>query len=621
MKSPIHRLKAWLVLLSWLSSLLIVFAPQAMAAAADFTYATVVTYHVNNDDSTDITESYTVTNNTARQYLAGIKLITPTNTVSDLVAKYADGTTIPTTTTKQSSKQGELSYTYQEIGLSFPRQSYGSGRTWDFSVSYKATGLVDTKGSSHTIYVPSIEAGNSGDTYTATLDVPAAFGNPHFAGAQAASAGVTDGRQYYNFGKADLVAHSLALAFGDSTIYHVNFNFPLDNDSPFAKTMTVALPPDLNNQKSYINSLDPAPRDTRLDEDGNVLADYRVKPHQHLIVKTDVSGLVNYLEYDLGASGKKSDIPSSLVAAYTSSTQYWQAGGEVAAQAKKLTDPSAPVINNVKAIYGYVISHLKYSSNKIKFNIRQGATAALNNPTNVVCLEYADLMIAMLRSQGIPAREPIGYAYSGNLKSSTAVSDSLHAWVEAYVPGIGWMTFDPTWGVKFDQFGKSDLDHFAFAVWGKQDSIPAAVMEGSNDRNYQYEKTILDYQSRVVPVANTGAISFHRYVILPFISLDRADLSAQTQVASDNNVLRIGTDSIALGSLAPSQRISLSHWVFGSSWNKASVAQLARRSNGSLIVLATTQFHPSYSVLIIVPLLALVVVLLALVVRWRSKRT
>jgi transglutaminase-like putative cysteine protease len=48
---------------------------------------------------------------------------------------------------------------------------------------------------------------------------------------------------------------------------------------------------------------------------------------------------------------------------------------------------------------------------------------------------------------GIPARYVCGYLYTSNAGQSRAASDESHAWVELYVPNIGWKGFDPTNGV------------------------------------------------------------------------------------------------------------------------------------------------------------------------------
>ncbi len=595
------------------------FWPAATAAAANFTYNTTVTYKVESDDTTSVTEVYDVTNNTARTYLSEIKLLTPTDTVDQLKVTYSDGSNIAATTAKKSSSRGDIKYDYQEISIAFPRQIVGNGREWKFSVNYRATGLVESKGSSHTVYVPSIDPGDPGDSYSATVDVAADYGTPHFAGAPSTTGGISGTRQLYNFTKSDLVQHSLALAFGDATIYHANFNFPLRNDSPWPQTETVALPPDLNNQKVFIDSLNPKPASLHLDEDGNVLADYHLNAHQALTVTTDVSTEVKYLEYDLSASGKKSDIPADLAHKYTKATQYWQTGGNVGSEAAKLVDNNAPVLNNVKAIYQYVINKLSYNDDKIKFNIRQGSTNALAHPDNAVCLEYADLMIAMLRSQGIPARMPIGYAYSGSLKASPTVADSLHAWVEAYIPGVGWMTFDPTWGEKFDEFGKSDLDHFAFAVWGNNDSAPDAVTAGSTDLNYQYEATKVDFRSKVTAVSSGGSLSVQRFVIFPGLAYDRVVATAQPQVSTDNNQVEDGV-VLGLGSLAPNQTVKTHRLVLGGNWNKSAQAKFERVDGNQTLVLATTTVHPNYLPMLGLILLLIVGAVLG-VIRLRSRRS
>jgi transglutaminase-like putative cysteine protease len=40
-----------------------------------------------------------------------------------------------------------------------------------------------------------------------------------------------------------------------------------------------------------------------------------------------------------------------------------------------------------------------------------------------------------------------GYLYTGNVGASRAGSDATHAWVQLYIPNIGWKGFDPTNGV------------------------------------------------------------------------------------------------------------------------------------------------------------------------------
>lgn len=64
-----------------------------------------------------------------------------------------------------------------------------------------------------------------------------------------------------------------------------------------------------------------------------------------------------------------------------------------------------------------------------------------------VCQDFANLFITLARLLGIPARYVCGYVYTGNTGLERATSDASHAWVQLYIPNIGWKGFDPTNGV------------------------------------------------------------------------------------------------------------------------------------------------------------------------------
>lgn len=63
-----------------------------------------------------------------------------------------------------------------------------------------------------------------------------------------------------------------------------------------------------------------------------------------------------------------------------------------------------------------------------------------------VCQDFSHLMIGCLRSLGLPARYVSGYIETlpkpGRPKLVGA--DATHAWVSLFVPGAGWIDFDPT---------------------------------------------------------------------------------------------------------------------------------------------------------------------------------
>lgn len=45
---------------------------------------------------------------------------------------------------------------------------------------------------------------------------------------------------------------------------------------------------------------------------------------------------------------------------------------------------------------------------------------------------------------GIPARYVSGYLFHRTDTTDQSAQDASHAWIEAYLPGLGWIGFDPT---------------------------------------------------------------------------------------------------------------------------------------------------------------------------------
>jgi transglutaminase-like putative cysteine protease len=61
-----------------------------------------------------------------------------------------------------------------------------------------------------------------------------------------------------------------------------------------------------------------------------------------------------------------------------------------------------------------------------------------------VCQDFAHIMIAAMRQWGIPARYVSGYLYHHAEGGKRLGADATHAWVEAFLPSLGWIGFDPT---------------------------------------------------------------------------------------------------------------------------------------------------------------------------------
>ncbi len=90
-------------------------------------------------------------------------------------------------------------------------------------------------------------------------------------------------------------------------------------------------------------------------------------------------------------------------------------------------DNDLDVVTNV---YHYIIKNISYDYDKAK-TVQSGYVPDVDDTLATgkgICFDYASLMGAMLRSQGIPTRLEIGYA-----------GTEYHAWVSVYIEDVGWI--------------------------------------------------------------------------------------------------------------------------------------------------------------------------------------
>ena len=125
---------------------------------------------------------------------------------------------------------------------------------------------------------------------------------------------------------------------------------------------------------------------------------------------------------------------------YTKSTK-------VVKKAASITKNCKNDLAKVKKVYNYVIKNYKYD-NKLAKTVKPGYVPTLNKiykKKKGICFDYAAVMTAMLRSQGVPTKLIVGY--TGN---------AYHAWINVYSKKKGriskmiyfngkkWKLMDPT---------------------------------------------------------------------------------------------------------------------------------------------------------------------------------
>ena len=88
-----------------------------------------------------------------------------------------------------------------------------------------------------------------------------------------------------------------------------------------------------------------------------------------------------------------------------------------------------------------------------EYTYKQGSTTVFTTPFEVyanrfgVCQDFTNLFICLARLLGVPARYVCGYIYTGPKNPNQRQGEASHAWVQVYLPEVGWKGFDPTNGV------------------------------------------------------------------------------------------------------------------------------------------------------------------------------
>lgn len=109
-----------------------------------------------------------------------------------------------------------------------------------------------------------------------------------------------------------------------------------------------------------------------------------------------------------------------------------------------------------------------------------------------VCQDFANLFICLARLLGVPARYRMGYIYTGNDYDNKLQSDASHAWVELYLPYLGWRGFDPTNGCAVKQ------DHIRVACGRNyRDATPTSgtIFKGGGDESLSVDVKLVEVQS------------------------------------------------------------------------------------------------------------------------------
>jgi transglutaminase-like putative cysteine protease len=227
----------------------------------------------------------------------------------------------------------------------------------------------------------------------------------------------------------------------DTQRYTIHQRLSLINEgdhSPDKQNLWVALIRDVPPyQKVLARQISPDTYTLVTDEYNNEYAEFDFSDHPaHTTLSIDIEYeiIVNELTYDLSTCSGDSPIEFTQPELHIES-----ANPQIQLLSANLSKRTATTCEQIQAFYNYVGDELTYSYNHNDW----GAQATMGE-MGADCTEYSDLMIALSRAAGIPARYYEGLLYVED--NNTESARTQHAWLDVYLPGIGWAAMDPTLG-------------------------------------------------------------------------------------------------------------------------------------------------------------------------------
>lgn len=205
------------------------------------------------------------------------------------------------------------------------------------------------------------------------------------------------------------------------------------------------------------------------------------------------------------------DLPESLggdawseLDSLVSSEDYWdmlmpshfaRPSGELIAFARELDVDSrgaADPLTMVRAVCDGVYESISYV--KQSTAVDSPIEEALHSRKGV-CQDLTHITIALLRNLRIPCRYVSGYLYHQADQPDRSADGATHAWMEALIPSLGWVGFDPTNNVVVA--GR----HIRTAIGRDYSDVPPTVgmMKGSADTDLQVRVRVTPSEAVLPP--------------------------------------------------------------------------------------------------------------------------
>ncbi|MEQ8472189.1 MAG: transglutaminase family protein [Marinoscillum sp.] len=159
---------------------------------------------------------------------------------------------------------------------------------------------------------------------------------------------------------------------------------------------------------------------------------------------------------------------------------------EIFLKGDKLPESIRSWVRNIEQLSGgNPVTFLTFLNKEIQSNWKHDSRyeptlldpSACFEAKNGSCRDLSWMLIQMLRNAHVPARFVSGYSYNPELGNG----HELHAWVEAWLPGAGWIGLDPSAGIlatdHYVPIAVSHLPENTFPVQGSYRGSTSSELE------------------------------------------------------------------------------------------------------------------------------------------------
>lgn len=170
-----------------------------------------------------------------------------------------------------------------------------------------------------------------------------------------------------------------------------------------------------------------------------------VKPHKELIIDSRLIVNSQQKEIDERISVKEdwnsiaSSVENDIILYDYARKENIQKQNEIDQIIKELDFDNKSPLQAVKDASAYIFQHYKYVKGITTIETTVDEIIALNSG---VCQDFAHLLLQILRTKKIPTRYVSGYICPN--KNGMRGEGATHAWVDVYLPKLGWIGIDPT---------------------------------------------------------------------------------------------------------------------------------------------------------------------------------